>query len=61
MPSTVSSSPIPPHGGALVERLVAPQQREELVREAAKLPQLPIDRRVLSDVRMLGIRSILAP
>lgn len=55
MPSTVSSSPIPPHGGALVERLVAPQQREELVREAAKLPQLPIDRRVLSDVRMLGI------
>ena len=55
MPSTLSSHPIPPHGGTLVERLIDEDARPELVREALSLPRLPISRRELSDIRMLGI------
>lgn len=55
MPSMLSPYPIPPHGGTLVERLVAGNRRTELLDKARALPKLPIDRRVLSDVRMLGI------
>ena len=50
----VESSTIAPHGGNLVDRKAPEVEREELVREALRLPQVPLDARTLSDVQMIA-------
>ncbi|MBO2520798.1 MAG: sulfate adenylyltransferase [Firmicutes bacterium] len=44
-----------PHGGELVERIPPPDRLADLKAKAASLPTLSVDRRVLSDLRMLGM------
>ena len=48
------SSTIAPHGGNLVERKAPQGEREELVREALRLPQILLDARTLSDLQMIA-------
>ena len=50
--------PVPPHGGALVERLVDPSLEPQLLEEARSLPELPVDRRTLSDLRLLAVGAL---
>lgn len=50
--------PIPPHGGELIERLADPDTHPALVEEAHTLPALPIDRRALSDLRLLAVGAL---
>jgi len=50
--------PILPHGGALVERMVDAEERASWLSEAARLPRLSIDRRALSDIRLLGVGAL---
>jgi len=45
---------IAPHGGALIERLASPQHHDALLDEARELPEVEIDSRTLSDLRLLG-------
>lgn len=45
---------IPPHGGALVERLASPQEHDRLLAKAHELPKVPIGARELSDLKLLG-------
>lgn len=49
---------IPPHGGKLVERRADPGNHQVLVEEASTLPPLPIDRRTLSDLRLLAVGAL---
>jgi sulfate adenylyltransferase len=48
------SSTIAPHGGNLVDRRAPEEDREELLREALGLPQVPLDARTLSDLQMIA-------
>jgi sulfate adenylyltransferase len=48
------SSTIAPHGGNLVDRRAPEEDREELLREALRLPRVPLDARTLSDLQMIA-------
>jgi sulfate adenylyltransferase len=50
----VESSTIAPHGGNLVHRKAPGEDREELLREALRLPRIPLDARTLSDLQMIA-------
>ncbi len=50
----VESSTVAPHGGNLVDRKAPVEEREELVREALRLPRVPLDARALSDLQMIA-------
>ncbi|RPJ64095.1 MAG: hypothetical protein EHM24_23510 [Acidobacteria bacterium] len=43
-----------PHGGALVDRFVAEDEAPELERRAARLPQITLDDRELSDLELIA-------
>jgi ATP sulfurylase len=43
-----------PHGGALVNRFVAEDEAPELERRAARLPQITLDARELSDLELIA-------
>lgn len=47
--------PIPPHGGSLVDRRVAPAQLPHALERAASLPALTISPWAASDLELLGI------
>ena len=47
-------SPIPPHGGRLVDRTVRAEERQERLREAAELPKVPLGARTLSNLEMIS-------
>ena len=49
------AAPIAPHGGTLVNRIVAGNERETLLAAAPKLPTLELDAWALSDVEMIAI------
>ena len=49
-----SNTPIAPHGGRLVNRVVTAEEAAEWKRRAAELPQLPLDFRQLTDLYLLG-------
>lgn len=46
---------IAPHGGTLVNRIVAGQERDALLAKARALPTVPLDAWALSDVEMVAI------
>jgi sulfate adenylyltransferase len=48
------SSTIAPHGGNLVDRRTPEDDQEEFLREALRLPQVPLDARTLSDLQMIA-------
>ena len=54
------SESIPPHGGALVDRLLRGDAAAELGREAANLPKVVVSERELSDLEML-VTGALSP
>jgi ATP sulfurylase len=43
-----------PHGGALVDRFVTPEEAPELRRRAARLPQITLDARELADLGLVA-------
>ena len=43
-------STIAPHGGRLINRLVPPEERDEMRRQAAGFRQIHLNRRQLSDL-----------
>lgn len=45
---------IPPHGGLLVERILKPEKKEEILRKQAFLPSLTLDDDLLCDVENLA-------
>src|SRR5690606_28757992 len=55
---TLHPTLIAPHGGILCERLVTGPAADVLRQEARHLPSLAINRRVLSDLRLLGIGAL---
>jgi sulfate adenylyltransferase len=55
MPQDPSLLPVPPHGGVLVDRIVADDEAEALRRRAASLPFLTLDSRELADLELLAI------
>ncbi|MCM3130869.1 sulfate adenylyltransferase [Paenibacillus provencensis] len=44
-----------PHGGTLVNRIVTGAEREELLKQAKKLRQLPITNWTISDLDLIGV------
>ena len=50
----VESTTIAPHGGILVDRRAPDEDRRELVRDALRLPRVPLDARTLSDLQMIA-------
>jgi sulfate adenylyltransferase len=56
MSDVLSTDPIAPHGGALVDLLVADPQR--LADEAANLPKVTISERELADLEMLATGAL---
>ena len=46
---------IAPHGGRLIDRTVSPAERDRWLKEAARLPKLPLSRREISDLEMIGV------
>lgn len=49
------TSPIAPHGGHLVNRLVTGARRDELLAKASSLPSIQLDERAQSDVEMIAV------
>src|SRR5437867_6659634 len=49
---------IPPHGGTLVNLLLAPEAAEQAVSEAEHLPKVAIGRRELSDLEMMAVGAL---
>jgi sulfate adenylyltransferase len=47
--------PVPPHGGALVDRVVRADEAEALRQEAAELPALVLDSREIADLELIAI------
>ena len=45
---------IAPHGGTLVDRTVAAEERQERLREAAELPRVSLGPRTISDLQMIS-------
>lgn len=50
-----ATSPIAPHGGQLVNRLVTGVHRDELLEKARSLPIVQLDERAQSDVEMIAV------
>lgn len=46
---------IQPHGGVLVNRLVPEEEREAALAEAKQFPVIPVDKRTISDLDLIGI------
>ncbi|MEB3339282.1 sulfate adenylyltransferase [Okeania sp.] len=46
---------IPAHGGQLINRIVTPEKRQELMEKAESLPKIQLDKRALSDLEMIAI------
>ncbi len=51
----VSSGNIAPHGGQLINRIANPEQKEEYLEKANKLPRVQLDERAVSDLIMIAI------
>src|SRR4029077_12371999 len=51
-------TPIAPHGGALVDLVVAGDDADALAAEAANLPKLTLGERELSDLEMLAVGAL---
>ena len=51
-------SSIAPHGGRLVDRLIAPEEREEARRRSRELKQVRLNRRQISDLDLIGIGAL---
>jgi sulfate adenylyltransferase len=51
-------SSIAPHGGKLIDRLIAPEEREEARRRSRELKQVRLNRRQLSDLDLIGIGAL---
>jgi sulfate adenylyltransferase len=49
---------IAPHGGRLINQLVAPEAREETQQRARELTQVRLNRRQLSDLELIGIGAL---
>ena len=49
---------IAPHGGTLINRLVAPEQRSALLVQAENLPRLTLDARQISDLELIAIGAV---
>ena len=52
--SLTESTLVRPHGGVLVNRIVAPTEAEALLRRAASLPRLRLDARELADLELVA-------
>ncbi|MBI3247596.1 MAG: sulfate adenylyltransferase [Deltaproteobacteria bacterium] len=50
-----ATSPIAPHGGQLVNRLVTGVRRDQLLEQARSLPIVQLDERAQSDVEMIAV------
>ena len=50
--------PIPPHGGTLVDRVLAEEARAETLGHAAELPQVVLDARAMSDLELLAVGAL---
>jgi sulfate adenylyltransferase len=48
-------SSILPHGGTLINRVAEGARREELLAEAERLPVIPVNRRTVSDLDLIGV------
>ncbi|MGF1498680.1 MAG: sulfate adenylyltransferase [Elainellaceae cyanobacterium] len=44
-----------PHGGQLINRIATPEQRQEFLEQAERLPRLQMDERATSDLVMIAI------
>ena len=55
MPDDEVPGPIPPHGGALVERLLPQQEADAAAARAAELPRVELSRRERCDLELLGV------
>ena len=51
-------SSIAPHGGRLINRLIAPEEREEARRRSRELKQVCLNRRQVSDLDLIGIGAL---
>ena len=51
-------SSIAPHGGRLINRLIAPEEREEARRRSRELKQVRLNRRQISDLDLIGIGAL---
>jgi len=50
----MTTTAVPPHGGALVQRLVEGEERLAALREASRLPSLTLDARGVADLGLLA-------
>ena len=46
---------IAPHGGRLIDRTASADDRDRWLKEAPRLPKLPLSRREISDLEMIGV------
>lgn len=46
---------IPAHGGHLINRIATPEERQEFIEKAERLPKIELDKRALSDLEMIAI------
>ncbi len=53
-----TAGPIPPYGGALVDRVARGGERDALLAEAAGLPRLPISARIMSDLYLMAVGGL---
>ncbi|NJN21111.1 MAG: sulfate adenylyltransferase [Leptolyngbya sp. RL_3_1] len=51
--SSIASNP--PHGGTLINRIVNPEQRQDFLDKAERLPRVTLDDRAFSDLVMIAI------
>lgn len=51
---TAISQTIAPHGGVLINRFVPSSERAERIAAAARLPQIPLDARQISDLELIA-------
>ena len=49
---------IAPHGGKLINRFAAPEQKAALLAEAEKLPRIALDARQISDLELIAIGAV---
>ena len=49
---------IPPHGGTLVNRLVSGAERESALARAGRLPAIPVDPYVQSDIEVIAVGAL---
>jgi sulfate adenylyltransferase len=48
-------STIAPHGGRLIDRMATASERDRWLREAQRLPKIPLSRREISDLEMIAV------